>query len=329
MINLSWKHDLRKAPYHFRNTVRILCQTFIFKDYFIWLNTTVHTVAHSMIYMVGLKSHLLCTVHAVSAFNVPQAVICRFNSSFICVGHFMFLSNHPVMSLRSGKHHYISLLLIYIFRAVTTTRSRMWFIYLPTGSWHSWTLFLGKGWKIFRTECVQSFSKDGIIFSPDLCGHLLYCYQFFYIICDYWFWCIFLYRFYQCYKACHIPTPTQNSHNHLAIVSPTVIGIQNESVFCSKPQTFLKPLHARKQSFILNIQFYSYIHRQSESILFEMAAGWTSVWVCLAFPPQAGQVKDTLPTQQSLSQGPRSQYPKPVSAIMSEQGCWSRSHRLW
>lgn len=72
-----------------------------------------------MIYMVGLKLHLLCTVHAVSAFNVPQAVICRFSSSFICVGHFMFLSNHPVMSLSSGKHHYISLLLIYIFRAVT------------------------------------------------------------------------------------------------------------------------------------------------------------------------------------------------------------------
>lgn len=121
-----------------------------------------------------------------------------------------------------------------------------------------------------------------------------------FLIFDYCFWCIFLYWFYQCYKACHIPTPTEDSHNHLAIVSPTVIGIQNESVFCSKLRAFLKSLHARKQSFTLCVQFYSYIYKQTSRVHFV----WNGpgcrvkqrVWICLVFPPQAGQGMDTLPT---------------------------------
>lgn len=177
----------------------------------------------------------------------------------------------------------------------------------------------GKGGKYLKLSVCRSFSKDSIIFSPCLCGHVLYCYQH------------FLYWFYQCYKACHIPTPTQDSHNHLVIVSPTVIWIQNESVFCSKPRAFLKSLHARKQSFMLCMQFHSYICKQTLRVHFVWnGPGWrvkqlVCEWMCLVLPPQAGQGMDTLPTQQMLSQGKF-----PVSkAITSGQGCWSRSHKLW
>lgn len=39
---------------------------------------------------------------------------------------------------------------------------------------------------------------------------------------------------------------------------------------------------------------------------------------------QAGQGTELLPTQQSLPQAP-----KPASAVMSGEGCWSRSHKVW
>lgn len=147
--------------------------------------------------------------------------------------------------------------------------------------------------------------------------------------------CILLYWFYQCYKACHIPTPTQDSHNHIAIVllsQLTVIGIQNESVFCSKPWTFLKSLLARKQSFILCIQFYSQIHRSAFKVHF--------VWngqecrmnqrasVVGATSPRLGKGRSCSLHSRPCPRG-RSQSPKPASALMSGQGCWSRSHKVW
>lgn len=136
----------------------------------------------------------------------------------------------------------------------------MLFIYLSTESSDCWALFLGKRWKIFGLTVCKSFSNDGI-FSPDLSGHLLYHYQFFYIIFDCQLWMHFPHIDFT--NAIIWSMSYSYSYSQLRqppIVLPsqlTEIGIQDESVFCSRPWALLKSMLARKQGFLQCIQFYT------------------------------------------------------------------------
>lgn len=94
------------------------------------------------------------------------------------------------------------------------------FIYLSTESWDSSTLFLG--WCIvfhciWNWWCAEVFQKtvsfSALIFMAIFSIITNSSTSFLTTSSGY----ILFYWFYQCYKACHIPTPTHDSHNHIAI----------------------------------------------------------------------------------------------------------------